>query len=188
MRLDGTVGEVDANGGFDLEVKTTVDTFADVPRAKAMLDLLEKDIEGSAAKSGSLLNTRALQPRNEGQQLVQQSCTQLLRQCGTQVVRATAPLLPCAGLAANLVMVGRCALLGAVAGPWGAVAAGATCAIQRGAPASPSARRRAWPESSGRTTTAARPPTTSRAPAARRRAAARAAARRCHRSLRGSEL
>jgi hypothetical protein len=111
-------------------MKLATDTFADSPRAKTILELLQKDLDGSSQGS-SLLNPQATAPLTEGQQLVQQPCSQLLRECGLNVVAVARPLLSCAGLGYNLVMIGRCALLGAVAGPWGALAAGATCGIQR---------------------------------------------------------
>ena len=131
MRMDGTVGAVDATSHFDIELRPTENTFEDSPRAQSILDHLRTDMEQGTATAPSLLQPQTVQPK-DGTQLVQRPCTELLKSCGSSIVRFGAPLLPCASLARSALVVIRCALVGAVAGPFGALAGGAACATAMG--------------------------------------------------------
>lgn len=129
MKLDGTVGAFDEKGEFDIELRMTETTFEDSPRAQSFLEHLNEDMEEGGKPSG-LLQGQSLHTSDDGQQLVQQSCVQLLQSCGQSLAQFGRPLLPCVQLARSGFIVTRCALVGAAAGgPAGALLGGALCAV-----------------------------------------------------------
>lgn len=130
MKLDATVGAFDEKGEFDLELRMTESTFDGSPRAQSFLDHLDADMAGGS-KTPVLLQGQAIRPmENGGQQLLQQSCAELLVSCGRSIVQFGKPLLPCAMFARSGLIVARCALIGGAAGGVaGAVLGGALCAV-----------------------------------------------------------
>jgi hypothetical protein len=132
MTLAATMTSVDASGHFEIGLETTENTFLTSPAALNVLQHIEKDLETASGEpaSTSLLGPKSVHPL-EGQQLAT-PCSPLLRSCAGSLVRAAAPLVPCAMALVQGGSILLCAAGGfAVAGPIGALEAGAVCGIRQ---------------------------------------------------------
>lgn len=137
MRLDATMTEVDDTGHFQIALETTDNTFIASPLAIHVLEQIQNDLgQADAAQptttvgSGSLVSTKDVKVQ-DGQQLVT-GCSGLVKQCGSNLVAAAKPLVPCAMAVVQAGSILLCGVAGFFAGgPIGALEAGAVCGIRQ---------------------------------------------------------